>query len=31
VVTTGPSREMLNDPALIESYLGGSQPEIAAL
>jgi branched-chain amino acid transport system ATP-binding protein len=31
VVTTGPSREMLNDPALIESYLGGGQPEIAAL
>jgi branched-chain amino acid transport system ATP-binding protein len=31
VVTTGPSREMLSDPALIESYLGGGQPEIAAL
>jgi branched-chain amino acid transport system ATP-binding protein len=31
VVTTGPSREMLNDPALIESYLGGGQPEPAAL
>jgi branched-chain amino acid transport system ATP-binding protein len=27
VVTTGPSRDMLNDPALIESYLGGGQPE----
>ncbi len=31
VVTTGPSRELLNDPALIESYLGGAQPEPAAL
>jgi branched-chain amino acid transport system ATP-binding protein len=31
VVTTGPSREMLSDPALIESYLGGGQPEPAAL
>jgi branched-chain amino acid transport system ATP-binding protein len=31
VVTSGPSRDMLNDPALIESYLGGGQPEPAAL
>jgi branched-chain amino acid transport system ATP-binding protein len=31
VVTTGPSRDLLNDPALIESYLGGGQPEMAAL
>jgi branched-chain amino acid transport system ATP-binding protein len=31
VVTTGPSREMLNDPALIESYLGGGQPEPATV
>jgi branched-chain amino acid transport system ATP-binding protein len=31
VVTTGPSRDMLNDPALIESYLGGATPEPAAL
>jgi branched-chain amino acid transport system ATP-binding protein len=30
VVTSGPSADLIGDPTLLETYLGGGQPELAA-